>query len=196
MGKKQLNFDLILYIIYLLFMIFILTGPVHSGKTSLLKKVVRELKGQEYRIDGFLSETVSEKGEIVGYNLLGLKEEKSIPLIRRTGEKEWQKVGSYFFIPQGLEEAEKIILRGKEADIFVIDEVGPLELSGKGFWPALKQVVFQPLNSYVFIVRKNIIKDFLAMLGKSDVRIFDIKNKEVFQQIIEEIKIDKKGKRA
>lgn len=177
-------------------MIFILTGPVHSGKTTLLKKVIRELKEKKYKIDGFLSETVWRKQEIVGYDLFNLKKERSIPLIRRTGKKEWQKIGSYFFIPQSLAEAEKIILRGKEADILVVDEVGPLELSGRGFWPALKQVVFQPLNSYIFVIRKNIIKDFLAMLGKSEVKIFDIKNKDILAQLIEEIKIEKKGQRT
>jgi len=177
-------------------MIFILTGPVHSGKTTLLKKVVRELKGQKYRLDGFLSEAVSEREETVGYDLFDLKKERTIPLIRRTGEKEWQKIGSYFFIPQSLAEAEKIILRGKESDILVVDEVGPLELSGKGFWPALKQVVFQSLTSFLFVVRINILEDFLAMLGMSEVKIFDIKNKEVFHQMIEEIKIEKKGQRT
>ncbi len=177
-------------------MIFILTGPVHSGKTTLLKKVVRELKRQKYKVDGFLSEAVWTRGETVGYDLFDLKKERSIPLIRRTGEEEWQKIGSYFFIPQSLAEAEKIILRGKEADILVVDEVGPLELSGRGFWPALKQVVFQPLTSYILVIRKNIIKDFLAMLGKSEVKIFDIKNKEIFSRLIKEIKIEKKGQRT
>ena len=177
-------------------MIFILTGPVHSGKTTLLKEVVRELKEKKYRIDGFLSEAVWTREETVGYDLFDLKKERSIPLIRRTGEEEWQKIGSYFFIPQSLTEAEKIILRGKEADILVVDEVGPLELSGRGFWPALKQVVFQPLTSYILVIRKNIIKDFLAMLGKSEVKIFDIKNKDIFAQLIEEIKIEKKGQRT
>ena len=177
-------------------MIFILTGSVHSGKTTLLKKVVRELKEKKYRIDGFLSEAVWMREEIFGYDLFDLKKERSIPLIRRTGEKEWQKIGSYFFIPQSLAEAEKIILRGKEADILVVDEVGPLELSGRGFWPALMQVVFQPLNSYILVIRKNIIKDFLAMLGKSDVKIYDIKNKDILAQLIEEIKIEKKGQRT
>lgn len=177
-------------------MIIILAGSVHSGKTTLLKKVVCELKRQKYKVDGFLSEAVWTREETVGYDLFDLKKERSIPLIRRTGEEEWQKIGSYFFIPQSLAEAEKIILRGKEADILVVDEVGPLELSGRGFWPALKQVVFQPLTSYILVIRKNIIKDFLAMLGKSKVKIFDIKNKDIFTQLIEEIKIEKKGQRT
>lgn len=169
-------------------MVFILTGPVHSGKTTLLKKVVYELKEQKIKIDGFLSEAILKNKETVGYDLFDLKEEKSIPFIRRTEEKNWQRIGLYFFIPQGLAEAKKIILRGKDADISVVDEVGPLELYEKGFWPALKQVIFLPLTSYLLVVRINILEDFLATLGKSEVKVFDIRNKEILPQLVEEIK--------
>ncbi len=169
-------------------MIFILTGPVHCGKTTLLKKAVYELKEQKIKIDGFLSEAIWKKQETVGYDLFDLKHERSIPFIRRIGEKEWQRIGSYFFIPQSLAEAEKIILRDKDADIVVVDEVGPLELSGKGLWPALKQVIFQPLKKYLLVVRIDILEDFLEMLGNSKVRIFDIKNKGIFPKIIKAIK--------
>ncbi len=169
-------------------MIFILTGPVHSGKTTLVKNIVRELKRQNFKIGGFLSNTILKNEEIVGYDLFDLREERTIPFIRRTGEKKWQKMGSFFFIPQGLAKAENIILQEKDVDILVVDEVGPLELSGKGFWLALKKVIFNPLNIYLLVIRTNILGDFLSMLGKREVKIFDIKNKEIFPQIIQEIK--------
>jgi len=176
-------------------MIFILTGPVHSGKTTLLKNVIRELREQKYKTGGFLSEPILKNEETVGYDLFDLRKERSFPLIRRTGEKKWQKVGSYFFIPQGLARAEKIILREKDVDILVVDEVGPLELSGKGFWPALKQVIFSPLNIYLLIIRINILEDFLKTLEECEVKIFDIKNKDILSRLIEDIKIEKKGQR-
>lgn len=169
-------------------MIFVLTGPVHSGKTTVLKKVVYELKEQNVKIDGFLSEAIWKNQEAMGYDLFDLKEERSIPYIRRRGEKGWQKIGSYFFIPQSLAEARKIILRGKDADILVVDEVGPLEFAGKGLWPTLEQVIFQPTTSYLLIVRENILEDFLKILGNSEAKVFDIRNKEIFPQMIEEIK--------
>ena len=169
-------------------MIFILTGPVHSGKTTLLRKLTCELKKQKFKIDGFLSEVVLKNQETLGYDLFDLKEEKSIPLLSSTGKKEWERIGSFYFIPQSLEKAKKVILRGKDADILIVDEVGPLELSGRGFWPALKQVIYQPLTRYLLVVRINILEDFLGMLGKSDVKVFDIKNKEIFPQIIKEIR--------
>lgn len=169
-------------------MIFILTGPVHSGKTTLLKKVLPELKEGKLRICGFLSEVVLKNDKIIGYDLFDLKEEKTLPFIRRSGEKAWQKIGSFYFIPEGLAEASKIILCGRDADILVVDEVGPLELAGKGLWPALKQALSKPLTNHLLVVRKDILEDFIARLGKSRVKVFDIESKDVLSQIIKEIK--------
>jgi len=168
--------------------IYILTDPVHSGKTTLVKKLSCELKKQQVKIDGFLSEVVLKDHKVIGYDLFNLIEEKSIPFIRRTGEEKWEKVGSYFFVPQSLAEANRIILGGRNADIFFVDEIGPLELTGKGLWPALKQVIFEPLTKYLLIVRINILKDFLEVLNQSNIIVFDIKNSENFPRIIKEIK--------
>lgn len=182
------NFDFPYFIFYLLVVIFILTGPVHSGKTTFLKKVVYKLRDQKFKIDGFLSEVVLESQKIVGYDLLDLKEENSLPFIRREGEKGWQKIGAFFFIPQSLKKAKKIIIRGKDADILVVDEVGPQELAGKGLWPVLKQVIFHPLTRCLLVVRRGILGDILGMLNRCEVKVFDIKNKNISPRLIDEIK--------
>lgn len=168
-------------------MLYILTGPVHSGKTTILKRAVQEFKKAKLDIAGFLSEAVYKGPERIGYDLFDLKKEKSIPLIRRTGEADWQRVGSYFFIPSGLEEAQGIISRSQNSDICVVDEVGPLELSGKGFWPALKPILFPSLMTFLITVRRNILDDFLGILGKPDAVVFDMKDKDVYSRLTEEI---------
>ncbi len=165
-----------------------MTGPVHSGKTSLLKKVVIELKEQQHKIDGFLSEVVLRNQEIVGYDLLDLGEKRSIPFLRKEGEEEWEKIGSYFFIPQSLEEAKDIILRSKEDDLLIVDEVGPLELEGKGLWPALNRVIFLPLRQSLLVIRLNVVNDFLQRVRNKEWKIFDVREDRVFSRLIEEIK--------
>lgn len=168
-------------------MIFILTGPVHSGKTTLLKRTIQEFKRKELVIRGFLSVAVFEGQDRIGYDLFDLKKERSIPLIRREGKKDWQRVGSYFFVPSGLEEAQRIILRSRNSDICVVDEVGPLELSSRGFWPALKPILFPPLIPFLITVRKSILQDFLSILEETDTRVFDMDEKDVYSRLIEGI---------
>ncbi len=168
-------------------MIFILTGPVHSGKTTLLKRAVQEFKRKKLVVDGFLSEAIFKGQERIGYDLFDLKKEKSIPLIRREGAKDWQSVGSYFFVPSGLEEAQRIISRSKNSDICVVDEVGPLELSGKGFWPALNPILFPPLIPFLITVRKSILDDLWSILREADTKVFDMREEDVYSRLIEEI---------
>jgi nucleoside-triphosphatase THEP1 len=167
--------------------IFILTGPVHIGKTTLLKKVVHELKKERIDVNGFLSEAVLERQEAIGYDLFDIKKEESIPFIRREGERDWQRVGQFSFIPQGLARAKEIIFRSKEDALLIVDEVGPLELGRRGLWPALEEVIFQPLKRSLLVVRENILEDFLAVLGKNGVKVLDIKDKKAFPRLIEEI---------
>ncbi len=168
-------------------MIFILSGPVHSGKTTLLKRAIHELKKQGIGVDGFLSEAILEDQAVAGYDLFDIKNEITIPLIRKTGEPAWQRIGDFFFLPQGLTMAKDIILRSREADLGVVDEVGPLELFGKGFWPALLQVIFQPSASFLLVVRESIIHDFLVLLGQSEVNVFDVRQERALSRLVEEI---------
>lgn len=168
-------------------MIFLLSGPVHSGKTTLLKRAVREFKNQGVRVDGFLSEAVFTGKERTGYDLLDLREDRSIPLLRIAGEEEWQRIGSYFFVPSGIEKAEKIILRSGEAQICVVDEVGPLELEGRGFWPALERVLLPPLTNFLIVVREIILENFMDILGKTDTKVFAMKEGDIFSRLIQEV---------
>jgi nucleoside-triphosphatase THEP1 len=168
-------------------MIFILTGPVDSGKTTFLKRVIEELKKQKIKMDGFLSEAIVKDKEKIGYDLVDLGVGKSVPFIRKSGQQDWQRIGPYFFIPEGLSRAKKIILRSREAEILVVDEIGPLELSKQGLWDVLEQVIFQRVQEYLFVLRREILEDFLKMVGKIEIRIFDIEEEDVFPRLIEEI---------
>ncbi len=168
-------------------MIFILTGPVHSGKTSLLKKAVVEWKEGKIKVDGFLSLAVREKGKMSGYDLFDLKNETSLPLLRRKGNTDWQRTGSYFFLPSGLARAERIILRSREAELGVMDEIGPLELAGKGFWPALLQVIFRPGARILLVIREAILNDFRLAFGQSEIKVFDVTGQGVLAQLVETV---------
>ncbi len=176
-------------------MIYILTGPVHSGKTTLLKKITLELKHQRFKVDGFLSESLWDNQKIIGYDLLDLREDKSCPFIRKAGEKDWDRIGSFYFIPETLDLAKHIIKRAKKMDICVVDEVGPLELSGKGLWPALKEALSKSQPQYLLVVRITILKKFLSKIKREDVRVFDMEEKGMPTDMFKCLKAEREKKR-
>ena len=171
-------------------MIFILTGPVHSGKTTLLKKISQKLKREELKIDGFLSESRWKDREIFGYDLLDLTEEKSYPYIRKVGERNWNSVGPFYFIPETLAVAKQIIKRAQNTDMCIIDEVGPLELTGKGIWLELKESLLRTHPHYILVVRITILEKFLTRINRKDVRVFDIQDKYTSDEMLKSLSLD------
>ena len=153
-------------------MIYILTGPVHSGKTGFLKGVVQNLQEGGCKIAGFLSVSIWDGDVCTGYDLHDLSTRELYPFIRRAGGDTWQRIGDYFFIPETLERAQDILQKTRDADLLVVDEVGPLELSGKGLWPALKDVIDRSSLNYLLVVRENILEDVLKMLEEFDIKVF------------------------
>jgi len=142
----------------------------------------------KFSFDGFLSHPLLKNKKITGYQLFDLKEEKFAPFITKFGEKNWQKIGPFFFIPRGLKKAEGIILRGKESELLIIDEVGPLELKEQGIWPSLNQVLRQLNKNILLVIRENIMEDFLKLVDKKKVRLFNSHHKDIFPEIIRTIK--------
>ena len=172
-------------------MIYILTGPVASGKMTFLQDFIRECKKYPETgarsensaevpvyLDGYLSLRVLEGKDTAGYDLWDLKYAKSWPFLRKKGQEVWQRVGAYYVVPEGLAHAEEIIRRSHDSGLLVVDEIGHLELEGRGVWPVLKQVLFDGKRRFLVVIRKNLVKDFLEVFIPAQVTIFEQKDKE------------------
>ncbi len=160
-------------------MINILTGPVNSGKTTLLKNTLSSLNEKDLAIDGYLSEAVWEKNDFLGYDLYDLKDHRHHPFIRKKGQEEWQSIGPFFFQPESLDIAKHIIRRSGKADLCVVDEVGPLELEGKGVWPAIAKVLKLSQVDFLLVIRSSVLENFLARIKRSDTQVFSIEQKNI-----------------
>jgi len=156
----------------------ILTGPVHSGKTTLLKSTIPVLREKKFRIAGYLSEATWKNDEFLGYDLVDLEDHRNHPFIRKHGQQDWQRIGSFFFLPETLDLAKNIIHRSEKADLCIVDEVGPLELSGKGVWPALENILKFPHSHLLLVVRDSILDDMLDKIQREDFIVFDIEQKK------------------
>jgi nucleoside-triphosphatase THEP1 len=169
-------------------MILVLAGPVHSGKTTFLRRLLPDLEALRLPVSGYLSLYVMNKGETAGYDLFDIKKGKSIPFLRTEGEPGWQTVGPYFFLPPGLEAAAAAILGYKPGEILIVDEVGPQELAGRGVWPALSEVLSGPLFDCLLVVRKPLLDDLQDRLGKTPVNVFDVERPDVCPALLQALK--------
>ena len=155
-------------------MLFILTGPKGSGKTTLLEKVVHVLRERGLKIDGFLSLALREGGAAVGYDLFCLETRESVPLLRKGDDPASERTGPYTFMAEGLEVAERVIRGASALDLLVVDEIGPKEMKGGGFWPALERILFPPSVHCLFVMREDLAGDFLVDLQRTDILVFNL----------------------
>lgn len=120
------------------------TGRPGIGKTSVLLRAVEELKTKGYRIGGMLSREVREKGVRVGFEIVDF----------RSGQKGWlahvnqpvgPKVSKYRVNSNDLDIVGAGSIRDatKNAQIILVDEIGPMEL----FSQAFRKAVFEAMNS-------------------------------------------------
>ncbi len=150
-------------------MIHILAGPLHAGKTTLLQNSCRAWRAAGFRFDGFLSPSIRSGDRIDGYDLFDLRAETQVPYLRREGEPDWERAGSFFFRPEALAQAQAIIRRVPDDEALIVDEFGPLELRGGGLRPALNDVLGRPGHKVLLVVREDILEDFMRQFGEASV---------------------------
>jgi nucleoside-triphosphatase THEP1 len=175
-------------------MIFILTGPVHGGKTTFLENSLVRWSARELAPGGFLSVAVTDASGATGYDLLELKSGRLHPYLRRQGEPGAERIGPFFFVPSILERANAIIREAGPRELLIVDEIGPLELQGGGLWPVVREALSRPGMSLLLVVREEILEDVVAALGPSRPLVFDVRDPNVRQlvaaSLLETAKVD------
>ncbi len=167
------------------FMLNVLTGPVHSGKTSLLRELVRQMELAGLKPGGFLSVSRWDDTLCQGYDLLLLRKKTRFPFIERAGDTGWERTGPFFFVPETLKKAKTALLEDREAHPLIVDEIGPLEISGKGFWPSLEIVLFQPLLSCIVVVRESLLNSFLRLNHTGPVHVCHVHDSGAVTRIMQ-----------
>lgn len=127
----------------------ILSGEIQSGKTTALQKW---LVGKN--ATGILSPIVS--GERMLYNI---QDASYIPFQSPVSTPETISVGRYHFYKSAFEKANKILQQRTSADWLIVDEIGPLEMKGQGFFPALTHVLIDSSINRLVVVRTSLLEE-------------------------------------
>lgn len=145
--------------------------------------------------DGFLSKKIftgPDNNTFTGYEITRLANGQSMPLAYKTDyiPERWDEIytcGPYCFSQAAVEFAHRIIddIIDQDTGPVFIDEVGPLELSGKGFAPLLKKALRTRKDIYI-AVRNFCVSDVIET--------FHIRDYEIIKagSCPQPIKVDKK----
>ncbi len=158
-------------------MVTFIVGSVNSGKTTKMAALHREKGG-----DGVLCPKYMEGGIHRGYDLVHLATGETLPFARLSDAfpEDWDEAftfGPYSFSGKAQGKAAKIIENAIETGIspIFLDEIGPVELEGRGFAPLLRRLL---ANAQYTIVSARVF------LLEQIIDFFEIKKDQIYKEQI------------
>lgn len=157
-------------------LIAILTGQLHSGKTTLLFQLLRHLRKEGVTVSGIIAEGLWHNGIRSGFNLIDVSNDTLTPLCRRRNDDEPRQATPYIFYEEGLAAGKRAlsIERCANADVILVDEVGPLETRGMGWAPYLAPLLRLNVPVHVWVVRHTCLEQIRDRWQLENAEIIDV----------------------
>jgi nucleoside-triphosphatase THEP1 len=175
--------------------IFLVTGKVHSGKSTFTKEFVKETK-KHISLGGFIASGTFKNNKRDSFSLTDISTGESDMLGSRIKTGSWIKHKEFYFNPLSFIRGEKIIKKALNAkvDLIVLDELGPMELAGKGWIEAIKMLENDFNIAQVWVVRERIVTEVKDRWHIPDENIYSIES-TTFIELMDQIKkfLAKKG---
>jgi nucleoside-triphosphatase THEP1 len=142
----------------------LVVGEPRSGKTSWCREYIDRRRQCGSSVGGILCPAIEKQRQRIGFNVIDLVTGQEVPFARLSPYRSFkggEVVGDYTISRDGISFACGAIKQAVESrcDLVVIDEVGPLELRGKGLMPAVESALASAVN--VLIVVRSSLKGAL-----------------------------------
>jgi len=161
--------------------VFIVSGEIDSGKTFFVKKLVATFRLKQMQVEGIYSEKIIENGERIGYNLVDIRTKTSEIFLRKTFDDAPERIGMFGIYPQAIQMGNQILNHKNlvTKTLVAIDEVGKLELMGKGWSESLASILKNNQHHVLLTVRSEMVQKVLERFHVSRYEIVNLKQTSV-----------------
>ncbi len=155
----------------------VITGATGSGKTTLVLAVIDRLRSRGLRVAGIVAPGLLTDGRRTGFDIVDLATGERAALAREQPHvggphARWSR---FVFSPEGLALGRRALAGDAlRADVIVVDEVGPFELSGGGWAQPLDDLTRAYAGSLLLVVRESVVDAVRARWGPADTTIRDV----------------------
>ena len=156
--------------------VVLITGPIDSGKTTSLERLVEIEKTKGNSPTGIIGRGVFDGEAKIGFDAVDVSAGSSWPLARIGKEiKDGFSVGKFTFSNEALELAQATLLNFRQNGVVFLDEVGPLELAGEGYADCLRTLLDSNIARLYISVRSECLQGFeREFLGSIHVTIVSV----------------------
>ena len=158
--------------------VYILSGAIHTGKSTALYQLCTSLIFKGKQVHGLINPSIDGNKWFID-----LKNGERFKMEESPRENSI-RVGRYIFSEEAFMRAREIILDiPNSSDLFIIDEIGKLELEGKGLEPAISRFTHQlfsyPIHSIILVVRDFLLKRTIEKYALTDVEIISVQDLKI-----------------
>lgn len=139
---------------------YFITGLPKAGKTTLLQKLIGQMKGKGIKVGGFLSPEEKVHGTRTGFKVQSIESGKRATLAAI--DIDGPKVSKYHVNIKSFEWLALPILKDCEKfDVVVIDEIGRMEMKSTKFQDCLEKLLESP-TPLIASLHRDYIEDYSA----------------------------------
>ena len=155
--------------------VFIVTGTVGEGKTAWLAKLSGLLTEKGVRVGGLLALRIVEDEKTTGYDVSDISTGKRTPFLRHTGS-ETMGVERFTMDDAGFIAGRNALDPANNLDnrVMIVDEVGPLELRGRGWSEVLGALLQETRATVIIAVRKTLTEAVIDRFGLEGAQVIDV----------------------
>jgi len=159
-------------------LVIIITGSVGCGKTSLVERAAHLLKTEGLSVAGLIAPRLGEGGERRGYIARDLRAGEERVLACTTPFNTTLRQGSFYFDEKSFHWAEELFSRSHHSQVFILDEVGRLELKGKGYCRLMQTILRHYGGCFILTARREFLKQLIRLFKIERAEVIDIEVEE------------------
>lgn len=170
--------------------VYIVTGKIGSGKTTLIQKLIRKFHDENIPLSGIYSARILENEITTGYDAVNISTGERFSFLRVQGEENQQRIGKFYIDAEGVQKGNAVLMNST-SELIIIDEIGKLELEGKGWVNAVEQLVTGSKAHLILSVREEFVKEICEKFSISPEIIFNVEqqnDEKLFTMIFDGIK--------